>query len=268
MADIIIFPNRDELNKKRLALKQELSELIFERDELRFVVCKNIKARYLLLFGEKEYKIYEYYCTYRRFKRKISIIRGHKNRGEDFDEASIDAALDKEFEAYKEKLQEKLDDMEEALERSKARDLSDEENEMIKKLYRGIVKALHPDINPNASEQEIRFLHMAIEAFDNGDLDTIRLISELFSSKKENDIPENILKAQDELIQLEEMVNLVKEEIQKIKSAFPYTEKELLEDEALIKNKLSELDSILKSYEEAIKDCKYVLGNMTGENYE
>ena len=43
--------------------------------------------------------------------------------------------------------------MNEALERNEAEFLSQEEGKLLKKLYRNIVKVLHPDINPNVTEE-------------------------------------------------------------------------------------------------------------------
>ncbi len=45
---MILFPEFEELKEKVERLRTELSMLLSERDELRFVVCKNIETAYIL----------------------------------------------------------------------------------------------------------------------------------------------------------------------------------------------------------------------------
>ena len=52
--------------------------------------------------------------------------------------------------------------MNDALERSKGKFLTDEENSELKKLYRKIVKAMQPDINPDVSEAQVNLFDNAV----------------------------------------------------------------------------------------------------------
>ena len=56
--------------------------------------------------------------------------------------------LDKEFVGFQCQLNEQIDKMNKALDHSQGHVLTDEETKQIKKLYRSIVKALHPDLHP------------------------------------------------------------------------------------------------------------------------
>ena len=69
--DIIIFPEFDKIKNEIERLRIELSMLLLERDELQFVICRNIEAKYTLEFGSIEYRAYEAQCTALRLKRKI-----------------------------------------------------------------------------------------------------------------------------------------------------------------------------------------------------
>ena len=57
--DIIIFPEFDKIKNEIEKLRIELSMLLLERDELQFVICRNIEAKYTLEFGSIEYRAYE-----------------------------------------------------------------------------------------------------------------------------------------------------------------------------------------------------------------
>ena len=46
--DIIIFPEFDKIKNEIERLRIELSMLLLERDELQFVICRNIEAKYTL----------------------------------------------------------------------------------------------------------------------------------------------------------------------------------------------------------------------------
>ena len=80
--DIIIFPEFDKIKNEIERLRIELSMLLLERDELQFVICRNIEAKYTLEFGSIEYRAYEAQCTALRLKRKIELIQAKRNRQE------------------------------------------------------------------------------------------------------------------------------------------------------------------------------------------
>lgn len=80
--DIIIFPDFEKLKNEVEKIRTELSMLLLERDELQFVICRNIETAYMLKLGGLEYKAYEAQCTALRLKRKIELIQAKKNRQE------------------------------------------------------------------------------------------------------------------------------------------------------------------------------------------
>lgn len=80
--NIILFPDFEKLKNEVEEMHTELSMLLLERDELQFVICKNIETEYMLKLGSIEYKAYESQCTFLRLKRKIELIQAKKNRQE------------------------------------------------------------------------------------------------------------------------------------------------------------------------------------------
>ena len=153
---IIPFPDFQKLKEEIEKLRTELSMLVLERDELRFVICKNIEMEYMLKIGGLEYQAYEAECTFLRLKRKVELIQAKKNRQEKVILSVIEDALDHEFLEYQKRLDEQMDKMNDALERSKAEPLSEEESRELKILYRKVVKALHPDMNPEITDAQAR----------------------------------------------------------------------------------------------------------------
>lgn len=248
---IIVFPDFQKLKDDVERLRTELSMLMLERDELRFVICKNIETEYMLKLGSLEYKAYEAQCAALRLKRKIELIQARKNRQEIINLTVIDKTLDEEFLEYEKKLNEQVEKMNDALEHSKGEYLSETDNKELKKLYRKIVKVLHPDINPDVTAAQEKMLDNAINAYKNGDLKSLRIIDEMVGDHK---LPE---KHQDALTQLKEekerldrMVASIQESITKIKSEYPYCVKDILEDEKKVEQKKAELEELLKQYKE------------------
>lgn len=177
--NVIVFPDFEKLKSEVEKMRTELSMLLLERDELQFVICKNIETEYMLKLGSIEYKAYKAQCAALRLKRKIELIQAKKNRQEKVIISAIEETLDSEFAEYQKQLNEQIDKMNDALKRSKAEVLSNEDNKKFKKLYRKIVKALHPDINPDVSEAQVQLFDNAVSAYKNGDLNTLKIIGEM-----------------------------------------------------------------------------------------
>lgn len=251
--NVIAFPDFEKLKNEVEKMRTELSMLLLERDELQFVICKNIETEYMLKLGSIEYKAYEVQCAALRLKRKIELIQAKKNRQEKVIISSIEETLDNEFAEYQKHLDEQIDKMNDALRRSKAEVLSDEENKELKKLYRKIVKALHPDINLDVSEAQVQLFNNAVLAYKNGDLGTLKIISEMVGN---NPLPEQHKDAMTQLVEeqkrLQGLLKSIRESIENIKSEYPYTMKDILEDTEKTEQKKQELESILEQYNELI----------------
>ena len=255
--NVIVFPDFEKLKNEVERMRTELSMLLLERDELQFVICKNIETEYMLKLGSIEYKAYEAQCAALRLKRKIELIQAKKNRQEKVIISAIEETLDNEFAEYQKQLNEQIDKMNDALKRSKAEVLSDEDNKELKKLYRKIVKALHPDINPDVSQAQVQLFDNAVSAYKSGDLGTLRIIGEMVGN---NPLPEQHKDAMTQLVEererLQGLLKSIRESIDNIKSEYPYTMKDILEDTEKTEQKKQELENILEQYNELISIYK------------
>ena len=258
--NLIPYPRFDELKAQVEKLRTELSMLVVERDELVYVECRNIEAAYMLAIGGLEYKAHEVQCAVLRLKRKIQMLQARKNRQEAIFLPEIEEALDTEFAEYKAKLDEQIEKMNAALEHSRCDVLTDEETREIKKAYRSIVKALHPDLNPGQDESRLRLFYHAVAAYENGDLEAIRIIAAMIAETPVPDETENALtllfREKDRLIAL---VEGLKDKIAKIKTEYPYTMKTILQSadataarKAELQAKIDELNAALPIYREKI----------------
>lgn len=261
--NVIVFPDFEKLKSEVEKMRTELSMLLLERDELQFVICKNIETEYMLKLGSIEYKAYEAQCAALRLKRKIELIQAKKNRQEKVIISAIEETLDTEFAEYQKQLNEQIDKMNDALKRSKAEVLSDEDNKKLKKLYRKIVKALHPDINPDVSETQVDLFDNAVQAYKNGDLGTLRIIGEMVGNSP---LPEQhkdaLTQLNEEKERLQNLLKAIRDSIEQIKSEYPYTMKEIIEDEEQTEQKKKELENILSQYNELISIYKAKIEEM------
>lgn len=217
----------------------------------------------MLKLGSIEYKAYEAQCAALRLKRKIDLIQAKKNRQEKIIISAIEETLDEEFAEYQKQLDEQIDKVNAAIKRSKAEVLSDEENKELKKLYRKIAKALHPDINPDVSEAQVQLFDNAVSAYKSGDLGTLRIISEMVGN---NPLPEQHKDAMTQLVEererLEGLLESIRESIENIKSEYPYTMKDILEDTKKTEQKKQELESVIEQYNELISIYKAKIEEM------
>ncbi|HAI21398.1 MAG TPA: molecular chaperone DnaJ, partial [Clostridiales bacterium UBA8153] len=219
---IIIHPDFEKLKAEVETLRTELSMFILERDNLLYQECKNIEMAYMLSVGALQYKAYENECAILRLKRKVELIQAKRNRQEKIILSIIEAILDAEFAEYKAKLDEQIRKMNEALERSKGERLTEAESRELKKLYRAIVKALHPDLDPDLSNERLKLFYNAVGAYELGDLEGLRIISTMVAEPAVPDEKaEGLVFLMKEKERLTRLIQSVKSGIDHIKSEYP-----------------------------------------------
>ncbi len=129
--------------------------------------------------------------------------------------------------------------------------------EELKRLYRKIVKKLHPDMNPDATEAEKRLLQEAMDAYEKGDLERLREIAEEIDdediAEKYKDTPEDLEK----LRELRDRLLLQKKDleyqIQAIKDDFPYNVKDFLADEDAVQKRQEQVRQFMQACDEEIE---------------
>ena len=269
MGQIIEFPDIKNGKEKILELRKSLENYILERDYLQFVVCENIGTSYMLIFGSLEYRIYESYCRYLRLHRKKELIQAKINRGEKANMDVIESKLDEEFIEYKKKLEEKIFEINRAIERSKFETLNEEESAQLKKLYRGIVKSLHPDLNPAISNGEKDLFYKASDSYEQGDICTLQIIYEIVQgTENREDVPLSNSSLGKEIERLENLVEEIQKDIETIKTNPPYTWKIYIDDEEKRTKKLNELTADLKSFEEGIRTQEEYIESLMRDSHE
>jgi len=252
MNEIAKNPEYDNLLSLIQQLEKELAELVYDRDKLIYHLCPKLQTEYMLSIGKLEYAIFEYECKILRSKRKIDIIQAFLNREQSYNIAEIEKQLDKEYQEYTEKLLEKQKEIESARlkNNSYGKPLTDEEASELKKLYTLIIKKLHPDINPDTTEEQHAQFVDAVNAYKNANLSELRIIYLLLEKTSVTETVNSMdkLKTRKELLinEKEYLLN----EIQNIKNIFPYTVKDLLQNEVELKNKINELSNQLTEYQE------------------
>lgn len=259
---IILHPDFEKLKADVEKLRTELSTLVIERDELLYHECKNIEMAYMLSVGALEYKVYELDCTILRLKRKVELIQAKKNRQEKIIISQIEATLDAEFAEYRARFDERIAQMNRALERSKGKILSDDEIIEMKKLYRGIVKTLHPDMHPDLSDAKLQMFRNAVDSYERGDLNELRLISAMVSdSVFPNDESGGFAFFVKEEKRIADLLRNIKDQISEIKSEYPYamkafvqSPKEISARKSELENHLAQLSDILSAYTTRVEE--------------
>lgn len=268
MSNIILNPEFESLVKEIEELKIQIATLIEERDQLFYHDCKLIKAEYMSKIGVLEYKIYEFQMKYLRLKRKLELYQVYINRQEIPDETQIETQLETEYQEYEQKIKDMYDDVQNSLASLTGKVLSKEDSAEVKKLYRILIKKLHPDLNHNYNDKTKELFFKVEYAYQNGDLKTLQnillLIEDIDTNKDElevGELEELKNKKKKLLVIIEDLYSA----IDKIKNSFPYNQLNFIKNETQIIIKQKELNATLDDLKIAYKGLEDRLNKIKGE---
>ncbi len=281
----------DQINRLRgeiAALRELLASLVFERDDLLLVQRRKLEARYMLEIGSLEAEIYSADCEVRYLRSQLQKMQAYVNRDESIPYAKIEFELHEEYDAYKNVYKEFLRWYQEA---KKAAQEADDESEgtqdqkqkqagdnaetpdqaetqkpeskaaRLKRLYRKIVRAMHPDAHPDQTKEEKALFIRAIDAYKAGDLKTLEEIVEIIDgvSPAESESPlEALLKEKARLLAL---IENIRKEIKSIHEQYPFNKQAILDDP----EKLASVKNELKAKLERLKQEAAIYRQKTEE---
>lgn len=225
-------------------LKNRLSELIFEYNELKLQICPNLENMYVKQFGLLEYNLYKKDVELSKLKRKLQLMQIKINNEEKIDMSQINRQVKEEFSEYEKNIDKQMEELDEKI-NSTQEHLSEQDSKRLKSIYKKCIFALHPDLNDEMDENNLNLFTSINKAFKNGDLRTLELLSLL--------IPDGELETVSDFDKLKELIKFNENKIKEIKEDYPYNKKDLLSDPikaGLYKNELKKLD---EQYDEEIQ---------------
>lgn len=240
------------LQDKVASLQQELLDLVGEHDHLRYVICLNIENDYMLKMGYLEVKAFELQLTFSRMRREINMIQACINRGEPVQPTVIQERLDSEFASFQAKLTNQLNQLDRALGRTQADCLSEDEVKELKQLYRQLVKAWHPDMNPNLGPEYAQLFERAVQAYRNGDLVTMRILAVIQGGQDpevNREETDSLSYWQTKLKETEDLIANYRERMATIRQSYPYLYLEILEDDERLRERQEEYEELIQQYE-------------------
>lgn len=253
---LTIHPEAERLRNQNRQLQTETVRLIVERDHLKTIVVPQIFAEYQSKIGALELRIFQFECDIRAFVRRIELANAALNRNEKPVYAQIEIEIETEFAAWREQIAEQIRNVKAARELEDLPTLTRAESRELQTLYRKLAFLLHPDIVGKADKRRAKLWLQAAEAFQNGDLQTLRTIRLLVGDESappmENVVAEssNILESlKTRNTELKQTCEKFLDEIGKIKTSAPYVWHKILDDAAQLEkcqNDLREKIEILR----------------------
>ncbi len=221
-------------------LKEEITDLIVERDLLLNFVCIEIQMDYMLKIGALEYKLLVCGNQYKKNLRRLELIEEKLSKKQKVNMTTINRKIDTEFKEktmFEEKLSKRIDLAIEAA----GLELNDYDKiEEMNVDYFKLQKLYNPIFDLEFSEEKEKFYQKIEKYYEKCNYKKLHRLAEDCND-------EEIF--QDEISNLKilrERYNVILEkcqkQIRKIKNSFPYNQKVILEDENLYRRKKDSLN--------------------------
>jgi len=224
-------------------LRDELTRLLTEADELLHIVKPNLLAMYQTKIGAWEFRLLQLQCEVARLRRQTELAQASINRGRLPNWTAIEGELELEFLQWQMKINEAASRIDAAESRLKNL-LTAADSNVLKKLYFSLAKKLHPDVNPQLTDDQKRLwlrVQDAYEASDIRELEALALLAERNSQVPQPPATLEILRGQRET--LKNQIAAMLERLEQIQSRPPFTLRRQLEDDAWVEARRAEIDA-------------------------
>jgi hypothetical protein len=253
---IDISPRKKQLKEEYERLQLEYAALVAERDELENSEGPRLTALYMEAVGQLQYEVLVLRYEIALLKQKRDLLQAYKNRGEKADLNYVDEQVEATAKTYNENIQreeEKIKQAKAYIEEQKEEEKKNQENEKreLRDLYRKLVHRLHPDLHPEQTEWEKELFLKVQDAYEKGDLEKLRELSQQLEAGMPADAVNNETTEEweERVNQLKEEIAKIREEIEKILQEFPFTYRERLNNpewiaqtQDMLRKEISELE--------------------------
>lgn len=229
-----------------------LMTIIEKRENMRYIEAESIKREYMEKIGNYEKDVMTSELEATLMKKKAALIRACINRREPIDMGKIDSII----EAEKEKQIKSVEESE--LRCTPLADVSDEQAEEMRKMYKEIIQNYHPEINHDMTQMQKEAYKNAVAAYKSQCFEALKLAYDMLF-KERADFP---LQFSSSVVREEKTAEEVANDIKDVLEADYSIASELfecfkpLESDMIIKAAIDEYIAKTHSVEEEILQMK------------
>jgi hypothetical protein len=217
-----------------------------ERLELEQMTIPYLLAQFQQRLGPWELAVLQLRCEVLRTKRKIELIQQQLNQGKTPDLKEIDDSLEVEFLMWQQRIKEATEKIKEA-QAANAEPLSPAEATERTKLYRLLVKRLHPDLNSEQNEWHRQLWQELTVAYQTGDLEAMRAIASALDALNDDKKPplemDQVSDLQAEHLRLQKSCREQRDRLAKLKQQPPLSLRCQWLDDAWVEQRRATLDT-------------------------
>lgn len=240
------------LMKRLDELKRESASLFLRKEEMLNYELPKLEALYTKLIGELLYEEYRLKTELSKISLTIDLLQSYINRNASIDIEAVESEVENAFEEYSRIIENHIESVKQANDYFASSFMSDNDAKELSSSYRLIVKKLHPDINPDATEEQKDLFVKATKAYKSSDLATIRSIVLMLETDVYKELPEETLESQIEKV--EYTIKSLKDLIDTMKSIFPFTIKDKIKDKKWVKSEQERLNLSIESLKNSLKE--------------
>lgn len=164
----------EDLRNEIRTVRARIVDLVARMEDIRLQQIPQIQADYALKIGCWEQALLEAELAARRSKRRLALAQAQANQGHAPQMDTIEQQLDAELAEWTIKIEQARESFERQLAYiTGSTSMTKEQAAKLKKLYRLLVKRLHPDVCHNKDEYCEMLFQIARVAYRNGDLQTL-----------------------------------------------------------------------------------------------
>jgi len=257
---------KEELIEKIKSLRAKLQLAVSEYDDVDLKEATAIRIEYTEKIGQYECQQFELYLQFEELKRKIEMIQARINRGEEVDIVAIDNEIADILASHYEKLNGMRLNVSEMVSFQNGSEVDIVERTEIKRIYRKLMKILHPDVLDPALGFDAELWEKAQSAYKRNDIDTLRMIDDIVGDTENTPLES---REESELIDMVSRIELAISRYQmklgEIKKKFPFTEVQHLKNDAWVRARQGEIKKSIEEYQKSIVFLAVILKGLLNE---
>lgn len=274
--NIISSPINDELRGRVKELRTKIRMVLDEWYTLQNIDRPRLLAEYDRHYRDIEIEIQRKTLESSEIGRRVELLTIKRDRGEKLTPEIISLAnsfVDKEFAQFHKRINEAYSMTEEQRIQSAINENNTEKDGELPKLYRAIVKKLHPDVSTE-NDDFSKFWHTAQEAFTNKNLQkmqslyTLICLDEDENTRKRSDLLSEEDGLQADIKELEIRLERETRKLNRLKNEEPFTLENKLHNSEWLKQHFLKLENELYKKNAEIKQFKLLMELLTGEEWQ